>query len=157
VTARAAGSLVVDANVVIAISAKEVGRASKAQEEINAFASVGYLLYAPGVFVAETQFALCRKFADGQLSAADYSRPLANFEMLAPAILPPPAGDVSLISRAQAISSGYGCSRSADALYIALAESLAATLPTVLLTFDADLPKQAASHAPTLTVKLLYS
>ena len=71
-------------------------------------------------------------------------------------VLPPPNGEASLIHRAEQIGSGYGCSRSADGLYIALAEELTATRPTILLTFDQGLPNQAAANAPTVTVKGLW-
>jgi len=41
-------------------------------------------------------------------------------------------------------------------VYLALAEELMASYADVrLLTFDADLPKQAARNAPTVTIHLL--
>jgi len=71
------------------------------------------------------------------------------------AILPPPSGEASLILRADQICGGYGYSRSADALYIALAEEISQTTTTRLLTFDQGLPKQAARNAPLVSVHLL--
>ena len=70
-------------------------------------------------------------------------------------VLPPPNGDSVLIERAEQISSGYGCSRSADGIYIALAEELTQTRPTVLLTFDKELQKQANKQAPSVVVQVL--
>jgi len=60
-----------------------------------------------------------------------------------------------LIARAEEIRGGYSCRRSADGLYIALAEELSQSVPTELLTFDEDLPKQAAKNAPAVKVNLL--
>jgi predicted nucleic acid-binding protein len=68
---------------------------------------------------------------------------------------PPPSGDAALIARAEQIRNGYGCSHSADGIYIALAEELSQSGATELLTFDTDLPKQAARNAPTVKVNLL--
>jgi len=56
--------------------------------------------------------------------------------------------------RAEEIRGSYGCSRSADGLYIALAEELATTRPTELVTFDAAMPSHVAATAPTVTVRL---
>lgn len=72
-------------------------------------------------------------------------------------IYPPPNGDRSLIARAERIGADYGCSRSADGIYIALAEELSQTRPTAHLTFDKELPAQAAQNAPTVIVQLLNS
>ncbi len=154
-TPSLAGAVVIDANIAIAISSKESGREKRATVELQALATAGNLLYAPGVIVAETLFVLCRKHQDGILSAADYTHAIADFEHLLAAVLPPRDGDFALVSRAQHIGSGYGCSRSADGLYIALAEALSVITPTVLLTFDTDLPSQAAANAPTVTVHVL--
>ena len=57
--------------------------------------------------------------------------------------------------RAEQIRSGYGCSHSADGLYIALAEQLGRSQPTTLLTLDAGLSKQAARNAATVIVDLI--
>lgn len=70
-------------------------------------------------------------------------------------VSPPPNGEASLILRADQIRGSYGCSRSADAPYIALAEELSRTYTTRLLTFDQGLPKQAAQNAPLVKVHLL--
>ena len=70
-------------------------------------------------------------------------------------LLPPPSGDFSLTARSEQIRSGYGASRSADGIFIALAEELTATRATEVLTFDTELSKQARKNAPTVTVRAL--
>ena len=151
----AAGAVVIDANICVAIATKEADREPQAHAELQAFAARGFACYAPGVIIAETLYVLCRKRHDGSLSAPDYAQALVDFELLLSRVLPPPNGDVSLTRRAFEIASGYGCSRSADGLYIALAEVLSAAVPTVLLTLDSDLPNQAAANAPSVTVRVL--
>ena len=59
----------------------------------------------------------------------------------------PNNGDASLLPRAEEIRSGYGCSRSADGLYIALAEELAKSGTAELLTFDKGTVNQVANNA----------
>ncbi|HEV2471794.1 MAG TPA: hypothetical protein VGS41_03965, partial [Chthonomonadales bacterium] len=122
-----AGALVLDANVVIAISSKETGRDALATAEITNYVNSGYRLYAPGVIVAETLFVLCGKKTSGSQSLADYATAVATFERVMASVLPPPNGEFSLIQRAEQIGSGYGCSRSAEGIYIALAEEFTAT------------------------------
>jgi predicted nucleic acid-binding protein len=150
-----AGAVVVDANVAVALSAKEAGRHTNATAELRLYTARGYELYAPGVIIPETLYALCGKLQNGVLSITQHALAVADFNLFMQGALPPPAGDASLITRAHTISAGYGCSRSADSLYIALAEELGAMRPVVLLTFDSELPKQAARNAPTVSVHLL--
>ena len=64
-------------------------------------------------------------------------------------------GEGSLVLRAEEIRGSYSCRRSADGVYIALAEELTVIKPTVLLTFDEDMVKQALKNAPTVSVHLL--
>ncbi len=110
---------------------------------------------APGVIVAETLYVLCGKKTSGSLSLPDYATAVATFDRIMASVLPPPNGDASLIRRAEQIGNGYGCIRSADGIYIALAEELTASRPTELLTFDQGCPNQAAANAPTVIVKVL--
>jgi hypothetical protein len=49
----------------------------------------------------------------------------------------------------------YGCSRSADSIYLALTEELAQSATVELLTFDQDLQKQATKNAPGIKINLL--
>ena len=96
-----------------------------------------------------------RKLTDGVLNATEHAQAVHSLRVRMAAILPPLGGEASLILRADQIRAGYGCSRSADALYITLAEELSQTYTTRLLTFDQGLPKQAAQHAPLVNVHLL--
>ena len=67
----------------------------------------------------------------------------------------PPGGEGSLVLRAAAVRGTYTCRRSAGGIYVALAEALATSHRTVLLTFDENMAKQAARVSPTITVHLL--
>ncbi len=149
------GAVVVDANAAIALAAREVAKEAQARAALAYYSSNGYLLFAPGVIISETLFALCGQEQRQLLSPLEYTQAVADFRAFMVGVLPPPNGEVSLILRADQIRAGYGCSRSADALYIALAEELSQTVATRLLTFDRDLPKQAARNAPTVSVHLL--
>ena len=149
------GALVIDANVVIAVCAKETQKYTKARAELQNYSRLGYLWYAPGVITSESLHALCRKEQEGFITPQEYAQSVSDFQVFMQSVFPPPNGEASLILRADQIRAGYGCSRSADALYIALAEELSQTYTTRLLTFDQGLPKQAAQHAPLVNVHLL--
>ena len=49
---------------------------------------------------------------------------LKSFEAQMKAILQPPGGDAALITKAEEMRKGYGCGRSADSIYLALAWEL---------------------------------
>lgn len=149
------GALVIDANVTIALAAKETGRETISLAEMTRYARLGYVWYAPGVLIAETLYVLCGKKQRGELSPADYVTAVTGFQKTMTSIHPPPDGDRALIAHAEQIGDSYGCSRSADGIYIALAEELTKTRPTVLLTFDQSMPNQAARNAPSVTVQVL--
>jgi len=145
----------VDASIAVAIAAREVTE-PKASAEVNRYLASGAEFFAPGVLVAETLYVLCGKLEEEKtLSPADHATAVQAFHNLMGFISSPPDGEISLVLRAEAIRGSYTCRRSADGLYIALAEALTRTRPTVLLTLDADMPKQAAKNAPTVTVQLL--
>lgn len=150
-----AGSLVVDASVVVAVTTLEMGSYPVALAQMQRYQRDGWVAYAPGVIVSECLFALCRKLETGILTPAMHARAIRRLRSTLAIILPPPSGDASLAWRAEQIRSGYGCSRSADGLYIALAEQLAQTGPAELVTFDAGMPSQAAATAPSVVVRLL--
>jgi predicted nucleic acid-binding protein len=149
------GAVVIDANVIIAICAKEAGREPLALAELRHYSSQGYEFYAPGVVISEALYVLCGKEQNGTLTAADYQRAILELESLASGLLPPPKGEGALVIRSAAIRAGYGCSRSADSIYIALAEALTRERPTVLLTFDQGVSNHIAANAPTVSVKVL--
>jgi predicted nucleic acid-binding protein len=91
------GAVVVDANVVISISARETATEATSSAALVHYSSVGYNFFAPGVIVSETLYVLCGKIKDGSLSVADHANAVLSFNKLMATILPPPAGDFSLI------------------------------------------------------------
>jgi len=50
---------VIDANVLIAICAREKDKFDKAQDALNDYARSGWLFYAPGVVIGEVLYVLC--------------------------------------------------------------------------------------------------
>lgn len=149
------GAIVLDASVAIAIAAKEAGREPMVLAELARYSQLGYSWFAPGVIIAETLYVVCGKKQRGELSGADYVTAISSFKKTVTSIIARPDGDWSLIARAEQIVAGYGCSHSADGIYIALAEDLAATRPTVLLTLYDVMSKQAARNAATINVQAL--
>jgi predicted nucleic acid-binding protein len=147
--------LTIDANVLIALCSKEIDKYAIAHRELTQYAQAGYQFYAPGVIIAESMFILCNKLKDKNLSALDHAAAVADLCTYMGMILPPPNGDGSLIARAEQIRQGYGCSRSADGLYIALTEQLAAGGTTEILTFDSGMENQAKANALAVKVRLL--
>lgn len=103
----------------------------------------------------EFLFIACQKLQSGLLTQAEYDTAIDDFSDYMTTVFPPPSGEAALIRRAREIQGGYGCSRSADCLYIALAEELAKRGATELVTFDKGMVNQVARHAPTVQVNLL--
>ncbi len=149
--------VVIDANVTIGLCANEPGKHAKIVAELQKYLTAGCTLYAPHVLVMETLYVLCNKAQAGTLTAAEHTIAIAEFQQFMLLAQPPPDGDASLIARAEQLRQGYGCSRSADGLYIALAEDLAKRGPTELLTFDVGQSAQAKALAPTISVNLLQA
>jgi predicted nucleic acid-binding protein len=147
--------LTIDANVLIALCSNEIDKYAIAHKELTQYAQAGYQFYAPGVIVAESLYVLCKKLEDNSLSPGDHAAAVADLSAYMGMILPPPNGDSSLVTRAEQIRQGYGCSRSADGLYIALTEELTAKGVTEILTFDAGMENQAKTNAPTVKVRTL--
>lgn len=148
------GAVVVDANVPIATVANEPGE-PKATAAVNHYLSQGYAFYAPGALLAETLYVLCGKLQTGILTKAEHAQAIQELHLFMRLVKSPPSGEGALLLRAEALRGTYTCRRSTDGIYIALAEALAATYPTVLLTFDERMSKQATSKAPSVTVQLL--
>ena len=148
-------AIVVDANLLIAVCAREQDKLAAAEAAINDYAAKGCVFYAPNVIVGEVLFVLCRKLQEGSLTQPDYDDAIESFAEQMQVILPPPSGETSLIARAKEIRSGYGCSRSSDSLYIALTEELTRRAAAEFLTFDGDTVNQIARNAPTVKVNLL--
>lgn len=56
--ASSPGSVVIDANVLIAICAREKDKFDKAQDALNDYARSGWLFYGPGVVIGEVLYVL---------------------------------------------------------------------------------------------------
>jgi predicted nucleic acid-binding protein len=148
------GAVVIDANVLIALCAKEP-TFTLVENTLADYASKGWLFYAPHVIVAEALYVFCLKLQNGSLTTITYDEAIQNFEDQMKAILLPPYGDIALLRRAKEIRDGYGCSRSSDSIYIALAEELSKTGLAEFLTLDKDVINQVARNAPSVMVNLL--
>lgn len=146
--------VVVDANVPIAIAANEPGERNAAAA-ITQYLSDRATFYAPGAIVAEVLYVLCGKQQDGSLTATEHLQAVEDFALFMGMVNSPPGGDGSLVRRADAVRGTYTCRRSADGIYIALAEHLATSYLTVLLTFDENLAKQTTRISPSIRVHLL--
>lgn len=149
-------AVVIDANILIAICSQEPTYVT-AEQALADYTAKNWTFYAPGAIVMEVLFILCKKLQDGLINAATHKQAVEDFNDYMSVILPPPNRDAALIIRAEEARAGYGCSRSADGFYIALAEELGKTGTTELLTFDKGMVNQAAKNAPTVKVNLLPS
>lgn len=148
------GSVVIDANVLLAICTREP-KETTARTALLDYATRNWTFHAPGVISGEFLFIICQKLLGGVLTQGDYDKAVEDFGDYMRVILPPPGGEAALMLRAKEIQSGYGCSRSTDSLYIALAEELLMSGLAELLTFDAGIVNQVAKNAPTVKVNLL--
>jgi predicted nucleic acid-binding protein len=148
-------SVVVDASVAIALCAKEPGNHPKAKAYLDTQTGSGSKFFAPGVLVAEVLYVYCKKLTNGALTAAEHTQAVQAFDAFMAGVSPPPNGDKSLIVRAEQIRSGYACPRSADGIYLALAEELTKAGVTEIVTFDGDMEKQAKKNAGTVKVVVL--
>jgi predicted nucleic acid-binding protein len=148
-------AVVIDANVLIAICAKEKGKNQTAQNAFNNYAKQGFDFFAPSVIVAEVMFILCQKQNDGSLSQIEYDESIETLKDLMTIISAVPNGEASLIDRANQIRNSYGCSRSSDSIYIALAEELSKTYASEILTFDKGFVNQVAKTTKNVKINLL--
>lgn len=148
-------AVVPDANVLIALCARENDKLQTAQTAVDDYTNQGYEFFAPSVLVAEVIFVLCQKLADSALTQPEYEKAIKAFEYYLNFISLSPNGEASLLKRAIEIREGYGYSRSTDGLYIALAEELAKTYDTEIVTFDKGFINQSVKNAPTVKVNLL--
>jgi|SRR5882672_8026884 len=121
----------------------------------NDYGKNGRDFYAPNVIVAEVLYVLCQKLQTGLITQAKYNEAVEFFKDYMTLISTPTGGDAPLIQRAKEIRSGYGCSRSADSLYIALTEVLGRAGAAELLTLDEGFVNQAAKNAPSVKINLL--
>jgi len=148
-------AVVLDASVAVAVSAQESDKERAARDTMKYYSDRQCLFFAPGVIVSESLYVLCKQVDNGKITEQIHALAITKLEAFLAPVLPSTRGDKSLIKRATEIRGTYSCRRSADGLYIALAEQLSAIYETVILTFDEDMPKQAARNAPTVTVQLL--
>ncbi|MGE0132983.1 MAG: type II toxin-antitoxin system VapC family toxin [Blastocatellales bacterium] len=148
------GAVVVDANILISLCIKEPVTFTQAHTAFNDYGKNGWDFYAPSVIVAEVLYVLCQKLQTGLITQAKYDEAIEFFKDYMSLISTPAGGDAPLIQRAKEIQSGYGCSRSADCLYIALTEELAGSGMAELLTLDSGCVNQAAKNAPSVKVNL---
>jgi len=147
-------SVTLDASFVIAFCAQETGRHQQVRAEIEKYASLGYSFHAPSVIVSESMFVFCRKLADGKITATQYAQAVACFNAFMRAVLPPASGDRLFITTIDRLRASYGCPRTNDSFYLALAEDIAALGSPDLLTFDSDMDAQAKANAPTVNVRV---
>jgi predicted nucleic acid-binding protein len=147
--------VVIDASIAIGLCAKEPDKYAKIIAALRHYDSVSSRLYAPHSIAMETLYVLCKKLEAGMLTTVEQATAVGDLQILLTTIETTPNGDASLITRTEALRTGYSCRHSADGFYIALAEELAKSGPTELLTFDTGQRNQAAALAPTITVNLL--
>ncbi len=151
-----AGAVVIDANILVAICAKEPGEPT-AKAALADYTARNWAFYAPGAILTEVLFILCRKLQSGEIDGAKHRKAVEDFNDYMSAITPSPQGDIRFILRNEEIRRGYSCLHSADAFYLALAEDLAQGGPAEFLTFDKRVVNVAANNAPTVKVNLLPS
>lgn len=147
-------AVVIDANVLIGICTKET-KEPTARTALADYITRKWKFYAPNAIIPEFLHIACKKLDDGQLTEIQYEKAIEDFNDYMAVILTTPNGDTALIKRASEIRTGYGCSRTSDAIYIALAEELSQNGSVELLTFDVGMVNQVAKNAPSVTVNLL--
>src|SRR5258708_2095394 len=111
-----AGAVVVDANVSIAVTAKEAVKEPRATARLAHYTALGYEFFAPGVLVSETLYVLCKKLETSSLTPTTQAQAIADLHTFLAFIEPPPNGEIALVLRAEAIRGSYSCRRSADGL-----------------------------------------
>jgi predicted nucleic acid-binding protein len=146
---------VVDASFVIGYCAKENNKYAQAKAKLEQYLNDGWQLFAPGVMVGEVLYALCRKVQEATLTAAEHAVAVGNFELLMNEIYPPPQGDSSLVARAESIRHPFGCARTNDSIYLALAEQLQDDRHAEVVTFDDGFQNHARANASTVRVEIL--
>ncbi len=99
--------VVIDSNVLIAISCKEAGRHALADAELVSYASRGCQFFAPGCIVSECLYVLAEKVNRHKtLTTVEHAAALADLCTYMGMLSPPPSGDFSLTARSEQIRSG---------------------------------------------------
>lgn len=80
-TQISAGAVVIDANVLVAICAKEPGVAT-AKAAFADYSAKNWVFYAPGAILTEVLFILCRKLQSGEIDAAKHKKAVEEFNRL---------------------------------------------------------------------------
>lgn len=150
-----APAAVLDASVVVGLCAREPGKFESARKKLQDYARGGWKIYAPGVLIAEVLFVLCRKLHEGHLTAPQHDRAVRSFVALLRRFSVFEAGDGSLFARATEIAAGYGCARSSDAIYLAMAEQLSLATQAEAATFDDGWRTQATAKSLPMAVDIL--
>ncbi|MGH9899196.1 MAG: type II toxin-antitoxin system VapC family toxin [Pyrinomonadaceae bacterium] len=148
------GAVVIDANILISICSKEPAYKT-AETALLDYATKGWPFYAPSAILTEVLFILCKKLQSGLLTDAEHKKAVESFDDYMKQISSSTRDNIFFILRAEEVRKGYSCLHSADGFYIALAEELARTQETELLTFDDRIVNQVKNNAPTVKVNLL--
>ena len=99
-------AMVIDANVLIAICAREKNKYQTAKDALEDAATNGVAFYAPDILIAEVLFILCNKHQNGLLTDTQYQDAIEDFRDQMSVIFPAPDGEAPLISRAVEIRNG---------------------------------------------------
>ncbi|MCC7307365.1 MAG: PIN domain-containing protein [Acidobacteria bacterium] len=146
------GIVGIDASIIVSIVSKETSTHLATEEILNRDTTDGAVFFAPNVLISEVLFALCQKAANGMLSEAGYQKAENAFQDILAGISMA-NNEAGLVRRAIEVRASYGCSRSSDSLYTALAESLASKNSVEIFTLDAGMTNQAAKDAPSVVVR----
>ena len=134
---------IIDASVLVAITSKENPTHLPAEAAFKSYSQNGWEFFAPNVIISEVIFALCQKLTGELLTRPEYELAIRCF-LDYMTIISTPDDETDLVKRAIEIRQGYGCSRSSDGLYLAMAEDLAKTHTVELFTLDRGMTNQAA-------------
>ena len=99
---------------------------------MDEYTEAGCRFYVPGAIISEVLFVLCRKLAQGILTANEHQKAIQSFLTYSQTLRSSPHGDMALIARADQLRGVADCRSAADGLYIALAEELSKIDSTVL-------------------------
>jgi predicted nucleic acid-binding protein len=145
--------VIVDACIAIAVCSLEP-TAPKIAKYISEKDAQGYEFYAPGAFVAEVLFVLCKKTHETppRLTQPDYDKAILLFDAFCKRLRLTSTGDYALIKRAVALRAGLVCNRTTDAIYIALAEEIAAS---EIVTTDPGMKAQAMAAGSSAHVEVI--
>jgi len=147
--------VVIDASTLIGLCAEEPRKVQQIIDALEQYFIQGCTLYAPHLIVMEALYILCKKESEGSLTQEQHQQAIVKLQTTLSTVLPPPNGDASLIARSAQLRQGYECRRSADSIYLALAEELSTLGAVELLTFDQGQAAQATAILPQISVKLL--